>query len=106
MEKASLRIVKSIASQDPKLAEEIRDSLIGRVAAVMSFDDAGWLLWAISELDGLTPVQINHLLRNVSNNGQVYGSRSASQYIYQLIAEHKADIKKSILRQFREVSSS
>jgi hypothetical protein len=101
-----LRVVARIASRDSGLAREIRKSLIGRIAGVVSFDEAGWLLWAISKVDGLTPAQMNDLVSEVAKNDQVYGSRSAFSHIQQLIDDHKQDIRKSVLRKFKKASSS
>jgi TIR domain-containing protein len=101
-----LHIVKSIASKDAELAKGVRDSLIGRVADISNFDDAGWLFWAFAELNGLSPEQMNQLLSAASDNGDVYGSGSASPYIEQLIATHKEEIKTSVLQRFRRKVSS
>jgi len=100
MEEVALRIVESIDSQDIRLAKEIRSSLIGRVPTIGAFDDAGWLLWALAQLDGLTPDEINRLLTLASDNAQVCQSRSASEYLQQLIESHEQDIRKSALKKF------
>jgi hypothetical protein len=103
MEDRILRVVKSIASHSPGLARKIRDYLIERIAEVTTFDKAGWLLWAISKVDGLTPAQMNTLVSKATKNDQVYSSHSAHPYIQQLMTDHKQDIKKSVLRKFAEL---
>jgi hypothetical protein len=104
IEDTSLRIVKSVTTQKPNLAEEVCNNLIGRVAEVGDFDDAGWLLWALAELNGLSAVQVNQLLKAASKNNGVYGSASASPSIEQLIATHKKEITPSVLRRYRKAS--
>lgn len=79
---------------------EIRTSLITQLEAVETFDDAGLVTWKLSEIDGMTPEDINHMLKIASVNNQVYGSGSASHHIGRLVSEHRKNIKKRVLGEF------
>lgn len=97
-----LRIVKSIAGQNEQIASEIRKFLINRLEAVDSFDEAGVVAWKLSELDGMTPEDINRMLKVASENNQVYHAGSANYHINKLIGRHKKSIKKHMLSKFKK----
>lgn len=97
-----LRIVSSIAAQSARLAQEVRNTLIERVPAVQSFDEAGWLLWALAQLNGLEPAEINRLLVAGAKNNQVCQSGSAWGFFDQLIESHRKGINRRVLKKFHE----
>ncbi len=95
-----LRIVRSIVDQSQRIANDVRASLIKQLEKVESFDDAGIVTWKLSEIDGMTPEEINKVLEVATENSQVYGAGSAIPHIRSLVGTHRAKIKKRVLSRF------
>lgn len=98
-----LRIVRSIADENRQIASKIRTYLISQVEDIASYDDAGVLMWKLSEIDGITRAEINRMLRAASENRQVYEAGSASSHIRTLVDRHRKNIGKAVLREFKRV---
>ncbi len=63
--------------QSQRIANDVRASLINQLEGVESFDDAGIVTWKLSEIGGMTPEEINKMLKVASENRQVYEAGSA-----------------------------
>lgn len=100
-----LQIAKIVASKSDRLGVEIRAALISALEDAGSFDRAGSIASRLRDIDGLTPDEMNRLLKIATGNDQVYASGSASRPLRELIRRHKSDIKKSVLAKFRRVWS-
>jgi TIR domain len=66
-----LRVVRSVASQSQQIGSEVRTALIENIRGIFNFDGAGFEMWKLSEIGGLSEDEINRVLEVATVRGRV-----------------------------------